>query len=230
MKICPKCSVEHSKQGTFCSRKCANGHVQSHETNIKRAQTLRKTLSERPRLYQKREPPERFCIRCGTSFRSYIRKTCSEECLSMFRSLTRQKIITNKKWENRRTTFSYKEFSIECDSKLEEAAVIYIVDNFKCSSLSRFVNLINYREGNKHRTFNPDFWAILSNTPTIIEVKMKWKENSQNHYGRTIPLKKEALQDFCSNRGLGFMWLDTSNKQFVEVYRKHLRACLARTS
>lgn len=40
MKLCEKCSQEHSKPGRFCSRSCANGRQQSSETNEKRRQTI----------------------------------------------------------------------------------------------------------------------------------------------------------------------------------------------
>lgn len=37
MKQCPKCSAEHEKPGTFCSRRCANARIHSPESNVKRA-------------------------------------------------------------------------------------------------------------------------------------------------------------------------------------------------
>ena len=35
MKTCPKCNILHSKAGTYCSRKCANGRIHSEETKNK---------------------------------------------------------------------------------------------------------------------------------------------------------------------------------------------------
>lgn len=40
MKICPKCSVEHSKPGTYCSRSCANSRCWSAEVNQARSVKL----------------------------------------------------------------------------------------------------------------------------------------------------------------------------------------------
>ncbi len=37
MKICPKCSQEHTKQGKFCSRSCANSRVFSDEAKKKKS-------------------------------------------------------------------------------------------------------------------------------------------------------------------------------------------------
>ena len=40
MKQCPKCLVEHSKNGIFCSRSCANSRVFTEESNKKRSTSL----------------------------------------------------------------------------------------------------------------------------------------------------------------------------------------------
>jgi len=37
MKVCPKCSVEHTKSGTFCSRACANSRSFSDEAKLKKS-------------------------------------------------------------------------------------------------------------------------------------------------------------------------------------------------
>lgn len=42
MKICPKCGVEHTKSGTYCSRSCANSRTFSPEVNERRAESNRK--------------------------------------------------------------------------------------------------------------------------------------------------------------------------------------------
>lgn len=50
MKICPKCSTEHHKHGTFCSRKCANSRTFSDESKKKRGETYSlwyKSLTEK---------------------------------------------------------------------------------------------------------------------------------------------------------------------------------------
>jgi len=36
MKICPKCNIEHNKNGIFCSRSCANTRVFTTESNEKK--------------------------------------------------------------------------------------------------------------------------------------------------------------------------------------------------
>ncbi len=48
-KVCPKCNSEHHKNGTFCSRKCANSRTFSEESKIKKSLASKKhyqSLSE----------------------------------------------------------------------------------------------------------------------------------------------------------------------------------------
>ena len=45
MKLCPKCSTEHTKPGIFCSRKCANSRVWTEEQKDERSKQLTKTFS-----------------------------------------------------------------------------------------------------------------------------------------------------------------------------------------
>lgn len=47
MKTCPKCGSDHSKPGTFCGRKCANGRVQSEASKKKTSEAMKgRALSE----------------------------------------------------------------------------------------------------------------------------------------------------------------------------------------
>ena len=40
MKECPKCNNQHTKDGTFCSRKCANSRIHSIETRQKQSESV----------------------------------------------------------------------------------------------------------------------------------------------------------------------------------------------
>lgn len=44
MKACPKCNVQHSKPGVFCSRSCANSKQWSESSNLKRSNTLKESI------------------------------------------------------------------------------------------------------------------------------------------------------------------------------------------
>ncbi len=45
MKLCPKCNVEHDKNGAFCSRKCANSRVWNDHDKIKKSNANKGTPS-----------------------------------------------------------------------------------------------------------------------------------------------------------------------------------------
>lgn len=47
MKVCPRCSLEHSKPGTYCSRSCANVRVWTPELNKKRGDAVSKTMQSK---------------------------------------------------------------------------------------------------------------------------------------------------------------------------------------
>jgi len=42
MKDCPKCGVQHNKNGTYCSRQCANSRTWTDEINKRRSKSLEK--------------------------------------------------------------------------------------------------------------------------------------------------------------------------------------------
>jgi hypothetical protein len=44
MKTCPKCKVIHNKNGTYCSRSCANSRVWTDEDKKKKSQSSKKFL------------------------------------------------------------------------------------------------------------------------------------------------------------------------------------------
>lgn len=44
MKICPKCNTEHNKNGTYCSRSCANSRTWTEEDKQKKSEANKKFL------------------------------------------------------------------------------------------------------------------------------------------------------------------------------------------
>jgi len=46
MKVCPKCNVEHKKNGTFCSRSCANSRSWSDEDKKKKSEAAKTFLKD----------------------------------------------------------------------------------------------------------------------------------------------------------------------------------------
>lgn len=175
---------------------------------------------------RKEEKIEKICVICKKMFlgkRKLKTKVCSKKCYCYRHSLLRQKIIKIKGTNNfstKQEIFSYKYIkNIKCDSKLEKAAIIYLVDYFKAEKIERYKNLINFNHNNKKRTFNPDFFVIKNNQIYIIEVKMKWSKTSKHIYNYSIKEKKKALNKFCKKSNYKMIWLDFDyDKKFLEIY------------
>jgi hypothetical protein len=222
MKICPKCNTQHNKPGTYCCRSCANSRKFTDETRLLKSRANKEFFASDRFVPKVKIKSVMSCIVCGQEYYTN-RKTCSIVCTNYLRSVNRHRVIKDSKWESKRTIFKYGDFIVECDSKLEQTAVIFMVNTMNITKIERFHNLINYWENNSHRTFNPDFWTIIDNIPTIVEVKMEWKGSPDHYYGRTVPYKREALQKYCNSENINYLWLDTSNIEFNKLYYKVLK-------
>lgn len=244
MTICKSCGKEIKKEWrkdkttiknkplVYCSRSCANSRgPRSEEFKEKVSKKLKGKVF---REYPKPKPKYRICSICGEEFqvmrtksgRFSYRKTCSDICKSLAFSLSAQNRIKKQGiWSTPKTDFIYKDISISCDSKLEEAGIIYLKDILKVDKIERFNNLVHYWVDGSHKTFNPDFWVKKDKTIFIAEVKMVWVKNIDHHYNKTIPYKKEALKEFCNDKGYKLIWLDFDyDDKFKCVYKEHLKS------
>lgn len=90
MKICPKCGVEHNKQGLYCSRSCANSRVWREEDKLKKSISAKNSekvnnANSKLRDYKKERPitiVTSICLRCGKEIfhRSWENKKYHKEC------------------------------------------------------------------------------------------------------------------------------------------------------
>ena len=172
------------------------------------------------------------CKICGNNFaqrKNGIALTCSRTCRNYSLSLSRSNYLLKNGTTNFNTKqelFSYdfvKDFL--CDSKFEQACIIYLIDVFGVKTIERFKSILNFWEGENHRTFNPDFFCKKDDEIFIVECKMKWIEKNNHDYNRTIPIKKIALQNFCDSRGYNMLWLDYDyDKKLKKIYLDHLNS------
>lgn len=234
---CKECNIiltYKKRLNLFCSRSCAATHNNrkrikkdwklSEKSKNQISLSFKKHIDKQPKQPKCQQKQQKIflCQICNKEHNNKKRMTCSQQCANHLISIKRQQKIKNSNWNQKRKTFVYKDITIECDSKLEEAGIIYLKDVLKATKIERYKNLINYYENNSHRTFNPDFWAIIDNKPSIIEIKMIWtSKNQTHHYVRTIPFKKAALKDFCQNKNYQFFWLDTNNEILKRIYTEH---------
>lgn len=241
--ICIKCKKIHDGSfgvsGKFCSIQCSNSR-DDDKTEKKLAfcvdckipiQVNKRANKEKVLCKKCRKSRicnrefKRTCIMCSKNFitNSETRRTCSEICKRHKFSINRQKQlekIGTSNFNTKRSNFSYKFVSdFPIDSNLEKAAVIYLVDIFGIEKIEKFKNIISFKEGEYHRTFNPDFYVKKNGQVYIVEVKMRWCNNSEHIYNRNILLKKEALKTFCDKRNFNMIWLDFDyDIQFKKIY------------
>lgn len=220
---------------SFCSLKCSSlfqkGKEIKESTRKKLSISVKKWIAEHP--YEKNTVEEN-CPICHKTFQRLTyrdTKTCgSDKCVSKLMSQKRMATILEKGTSNMMTKqmqkFSYKTIKdIDTDSKLERAAIIYLVDNFKATEITRCDEVIKYTDNTgKERLFNPDFVVMKNKTKYIVEVKMN-RGKSDHVYNIYIPFKKDNLKKYCIENKCEMIWLDFEyDKEFRKIYRKHLQS------
>lgn len=125
--------------------------------------------------------------------------------------------------------FRYKNVTIDCDSKLEAAAVIYLVDHLGADSVERCHSIINYydQDGGHHR-FLPDFYIRIGNDRFIAEVKQVYrKASSINNYNRFFAEKRQALNEFANCKKMSSLWIDFDTAaELKKIYKDFLRGAI----
>lgn len=231
---CEYCQAEHDGKygsGRFCCKECARGF----STKAKRKETNQKTSLKLKDYFKTHIPLYMHtvckislnkCAICGKQFLSRYKKVvCSKECRNQKLSIARSAKIAQSGSTNfqlKRQRFAYSGFDDYCDSKMEEAAIIYLFDALQASFIERFHSILNFKDTNGvNRRFNPDFICKINGEVFIVEVKSKWAIN--HSYSKNLSLKQKAIKDFCDKRGYQYIWLTEDNKDFNSAYRKHLK-------
>lgn len=175
---CEKCGkVMTSKfgSGRFCSRACANSHIQTEEINLKRSNQIKNNLNFITKLKEKEKiyylNPKRCkecnCILDYSKRRKYF---CSNNCLSLFR---KKKAIESNfggftkgshGWGRGKKGYIK---GIYCDSCLELIYVLYCKDN-NIQVIRNNKYFEYYIEGKKHKYY-PDFY--LPDNNIFVEIK-----------------------------------------------------------
>jgi hypothetical protein len=160
MNTCPKCNVNHTKPGKFCSRSCANSRgprTEEFKQSVSKKLFGRKGISN---VNKGRYLVERIttkCLQCKIEFFTKITKPtkyCSNDCW-------RQQSGGYRPGSGRSKSGYYK--GIYCGSSYELCWVIYNIDHG--TKFERFSGVIE----NAELKYYPDF--ILDDRKTIVEIK-----------------------------------------------------------
>lgn len=121
---------------------------------------------------------------------------------------------------------NYNNNEYKCDSLLEAAAIIWLINSMGASQINRSEIVLEFiASDNKVHRYNPDFLARIGEDIYIIEVKQDWdkttKTNDWHRYSLFWDEKKKVLADYASEQGYKWLWLNPNyNKDFKKLYRK----------
>lgn len=254
--ICQKRFLKRSdSSGIYCSKSCSvratnrlrpplstekRGRISASLLEYHSGKTHDARHGIKKRKYSNHKPKYSFskisysnCVSCNNIIiirsKSPSRKCCSNECQQRLSSERMIQTVMARGTNNisaRVPSFTYKHTTIDCDSKLEAAAVKYLIDVMNASSIDRCTSIVNYKDPEgKSRRFLPDFFVRIEDKSYIVEVKQVYrKASSVNLYNRFFSEKQDALRNFCTEKHLGYIWLDFDfDKAFEKIYKKTLR-------
>lgn len=178
MKYCPKCNVEHSKAGIFCSRACANSRIFSEESINKKSIANKIWAISNPDISKenakrasdaasrKYNVIKRYCGICNKGItqgnKSGLCKKHFEESESKSEYIARRKNYIRKQvyniWSDS-NVWLLSSLEIKFYEKLEETKIKWIKP--------RYISYIT-NDGKSHRYF-PDFY--LPDINRYIETK-----------------------------------------------------------
>ena len=174
----------------------------------------------------------KICPVCGKKFYkpgSIKRITCSIECGNKIISQKRiEKLVKEGTSGNTRVgEYHYKNFAVNCDSKLEVAAFKMLVDIYNPTSFTRCNFYLTYiGEDNITRRYNPDFIFEADGKRYIVEVKsvVKHRNTSYPKYGKNLTEKQKCLDEYGKNNNVIPLWVDMEKfPQLYHIYQDVLK-------
>lgn len=236
---CKYCEKEFFSKynSVYCSQSCAaycsaynrNRPPMSQEQRNNISITLKEFNEEQKILNPRTLKRYQYtCEVCEKEFEhsSNRRKVCSLECGYELSSITQSSNIANgisTNFSSPIENFTYKHITINCDSKLEAAAIIFLIDYVGVDSIERFNSILYYKnENDENRRFVPDFYVRKNTERLVVEVKSVYKSAlAINDYNKYLVEKRNSLEAFCNDRGFIPMWLTTDyDPKFKSIYRK----------
>lgn len=239
-KLCVECGnpLSYKQAVTYKSKTCslscsvAYGNKQrgghSEKTKLAIANGMKKWASSNEG--QKAIDTKRkysICPVCGKEFNNPDRDTCSAECGNQLISQKRiQKIIKDGTSNtSSRYVLTYNGIEYRCDSKLEIASVIFMIEKMGIKQIERFTSILNFKDkNNRTHRYNPDFICKSDGKTMIIEVKQDDEkitdDESFENYKKFLKEKKETLKTYAEYKGYKWLWLTPSyDIELRRIYR-----------
>jgi len=152
MKDCPKCGVQHNKNGTYCSRQCANSRTWTEDINKKRRESVN-------RYYENNSHP----------LKGKLGRKHSEED----KDLIRQKVIeywdrvgrktpTYKAAQNKFNVHNYRARKIVATCPTADLKLIKLIME-RCPPGFEVDHIVSMTNGGKHHEDNLQYLPAMEN-------------------------------------------------------------------
>lgn len=229
-KLCVECGkpLSYKQAITYksktCSRSCSvafgnkqrGGHSEKTKQSISKGMKKWASSDEGQEVIDAKRKYS-ICPICGKKFNNPDRNTCSPECGNQLISQKRIQKIINEGTTNTSSRYilTYGGEEYRCDSKLEIASIIFMIEFMGIKQIERFTSILNFKD-NKDRThrYNPDFICNSNGETMIIEVKQDTEKMTDDevfkNYKMFLKEKKETLEKFCNERNYKWLWLTPS--------------------
>lgn len=216
-------------------------NIKNNKIDFKLVDTIKKSLTDKDLLdysktiykVDKLVTLNDICSICSVCGKNFYKAgadqiTCSIECGNTIISKKRIKKLM-KDGINGNTkvgSYAYKNFTVNCDSKLEVAAFKLIVDEYKPRLIKRCDFYIPYiDEENISRNYFPDFIFENNDGKYIVEVKcvIKKKNTTFPKYSKNLKEKQETLKKYAAENNMTALWVDfNTQKKLHKIYLQTL--------
>lgn len=186
-KLCVECGnpLSYKQAITYKSKTCSlscsvrhgnkqrGGHSENTKKAISNGMKIWSSSIEGQKVIDTKRKYS-VCPICGKEFNNPNRYTCSAECGNQLISQKRiQKIIKDGTSNtSSRYILTYNGVEYRCDSKLEIAGIIFMIENMGVKHIERFTSILNFKDcKGKNHNYNPDFICEYEGKTIIVEVK-----------------------------------------------------------
>lgn len=240
-KLCVECGnpLSYKQAITYKSKTCSlscsvrhgnkqrGGHSENTKKAISNGMKIWSSSIEGQKVIDTKRKYS-VCPICGKEFNNPNRDTCSAECGNQLISQKRiQKIIKDGTSNtSSRYILTYNGVEYRCDSKLEIAGIIFMIENMSVKHIERFTSILNFKDyKGKNHNYNPDFICEYEGKTMIVEVKQDDNKvtngESFQKYKMFLNEKKEALKTFSESKNYKWLWLTPSyDIKFRRIYNK----------
>ena len=202
MKICPKCNSAHEKNGTYCSRQCANSRSFSEQSKIKKS-IANKISSLKYWEDKKKQVP---CKGCGLLFHSFNKRVYCDQCRLERKALV--KVPSNKEKKDpiqyTRSLIETGELHVLNESVIRKHVKRWIIHNHghacQLCGISEWNNIpvplvCDHIDGNSTNSDINNFRVVCCNCDAQLDTYKSKNRGRGRSYDRLLYQKKSKKEN-----------------------------------